>query len=87
MAKDFYIVNIDSQVDLDEYYWKIIDKIAKFYTSDGVIVGSEKSLEWQMMDLSPPQKLILYTRDVSMRMRIFDGREVIFQQVFSGERQ
>lgn len=72
--------------DLEQNYWTIIDKIIKEHCADGAILGGEKALEWRMFNQLPPEKLILYTRDFSFRMRIFDGREVHFRTLVSGER-
>lgn len=36
--------------------------------------------------MMPPQKLILYTRDFSSRIRLFDGRELHFRTIVSGGR-
>lgn len=86
VAKDFYIFSVEKNENLDEVFWEVLDKIVKFHTNSGAILAWEKALEWQMMDFSVPQKLIVYTRDFSGRMRIFENREVVFQKIFSGER-
>lgn len=77
---------VGNESDAEENYWEIISFLVKKFCFDGAILAGEKALEWQMMNQSPPEILLLYTRDFSARMRIFGGREVHFRTVMSGKK-
>lgn len=83
VSADIFLLH-DTEPDL--YYWDIINTIVKEYCSQGVIVGGEKALEIHMLNLAPAQKLVLYTSDFSARIRLYEGREVHFRVLNSGEK-
>ena len=84
VARGIYIIN--PKKNIEELYWQIVDKIIALYTSYGAIIGAEKSLEIQMMNFLSPEKLILYTHDVSARIRLIEWREIHFRTIQSGEK-
>lgn len=83
VAKDFLLLHSQSP---DDFYWEIIAKITNEYTPNGVIIGGEKALECHMLNFSPTNTLILYTRDFSARIRLYEGREVHFRIMISGKK-
>lgn len=83
ISLDFYLVNAENSLD---FYWEIIAKIVAENAPTGAIVGSEKSLEITMKNHAPTEKLILYTEDFSGRFRLFDGYEVHFRTMETGEK-
>lgn len=84
MAKDVYLLNPGS--DIDDFYWSMIARLVSMYTTTGAIIASEKALEMHMKNQSLPSILVLYTADTSLRIRLYDDREVHFRTLRSGEK-
>lgn len=86
IIRGFYGIGNISEDELDQRYWDIVSQMAKHMSPAGYLIASEKSLELHMQNFSIPETLIIYTRDVSARVRIFGGREIHFRTLHSGEK-
>lgn len=58
----------------------------KTITASSYVIGGEKSMEIHLRNFSIPHVLTLYTRDVDMRIRVIDGREIHLRSLVSGEK-
>lgn len=85
MVRDVYFVG--ECPDKDVAYWPLIEKISSMHSPSGAIIAWEKSMELHLGNYSIPDILILYTRDVNKRIRLWDGRELHFRSLKSGEKQ
>lgn len=83
ISQDFYLINSDSPLD---FYWRAIQKIIAKNTLKWAVVAGEKGIELLSKNASPPEILIVYTDDFSARMRLFDGYEVHFRTIQTGEK-
>lgn len=83
ISSDFYLINAENPLD---FYWEIISKIVRENCSTGAIIAGEKSLEINIRNLAPTEKLVLYTEDFSARIQLFDGYELHFRTLATGEK-
>ena len=72
--------------DIHTLYWKIIWKLIKIHAPSGGVIGWEKAIELHLQNYSIPDILIIYTRDLSLRIKLSDNREVHFRTLVSGEK-
>ncbi len=71
---------------IQDDYWHIVEKLIKLHAPWGWIIGWEKALEMHLQNLSIPDILIIYTRDIAKRIRLSDGRQLHFRTLISWEK-
>lgn len=72
--------------DIDALYWDIVERLILIQSPLWGIIWWEKSLELHLQNYSLPDILIVYTRDVALRIRLKNGREIHFRTLISGEK-
>ncbi len=80
------IYRIGERWDTSDYYWPLVSYMMKTITASSYVIGGEKSMEIHLRNFSIPHVLTLYTRDVDMRIRVIDGREIHLRSLVSGEK-
>lgn len=69
--------------DISVEYWDIVALLIREHSPSGAIIAHEKSLELSFRNFEPPEKLVLYTRNTSKRVRIL-SYEFHFRTLRSG---
>lgn len=84
LASGVYIVRGGTKsIDISAMYWQIISKLIHIHSPSGGVIGGEKALEIHLQNYSIPDILIIYTRDIAMRIKLSDGREVHMRTLVS----
>ncbi len=85
IASGIYMVkNQIPTTDIWKIYWTLIQKLIHIHAPSWGIIWGEKALEFHLQNYSIPDILIVYTRDIALRVRLIDNREVHFRTLVSG---
>ncbi len=80
----YYISSEDiilSDQIIDELYWKILKKLLRDEVEWKYIIVGNKALELLLRDFSIPEKLYIYTKDVSKIIKLSKDHSIIFRTI------
>ncbi|MDQ1344102.1 MAG: hypothetical protein QG650_822 [Patescibacteria group bacterium] len=69
---------------VEDAYWKIVKKLITKNCGANYVVAGSKALEIRMRDLSIPDTLIVYTKDLTSVLTVSERHRVVFQMAKTG---